>query len=78
MNPGDRFIWLHSESDPKFGIECVAVAIRKDKLDYQFVGKDWGVFTMPLDWAVPKKHYSPEEISAIQKRRKRRRVAEKF
>lgn len=78
MKKGDKFIWLHSESDHRFGLECEVVAIRKDKLDYRFVGKEWGVFTMPLDWAVPKKTYSNEKISAIRKGQRRRRVAEKF
>lgn len=78
MKPGDRFIWLHSESDHRFGLECEVVLVRKDKLDYQFVGKDWGICTMPLDWAKSEKKYSQEEISAIRKAQKRRRFAEKF
>jgi len=78
MKTGDRFTWLRLESDHRFGLECEVVLIRVDKLDYQFVGKDWGVCTMPLEWAQSEKKYSPEEISAIRKRQKRRRVAEKF
>lgn len=78
MNKGDRFIWLHSESDSRFGFECEVVGVRGDKLDYKFVGKTWEVATMPIEWAKSEKNYSNEEISAIQKRRKRRRFAEIF
>ncbi len=78
MKKGDKFTWLHSESDHRFGLECEVLEVRGNLVDYKFVGKDWSSGTMPLDWAVPKKHYSPEEISAIRKGQKRRRFAEKF
>jgi hypothetical protein len=78
MKPGDRFIWLHRESDNSFGEECEVVAIRGDKVDFSYVNRpNWRSGTMPLDW-VNEKNYSPEEISEIRKRHKSRRFAEKF
>ena len=78
MTIGDKFTWLHSESDHRFGLKCEVVAVRGDVVDYKFVGKEWGESTMPLDWVQSEKKYSQEEISAIRKAHKRRRFAVKF
>ncbi len=76
MTKGDRFVWLHSETDHRFGEKCEVVAVMGDKVLYRFVDHpNWGEAIMPLDWVKAKKDYSPEEIEAIRKRRKRRRVA---
>lgn len=78
MKKGDKFTWLCLEADHRFGLECEVTDVRGDKVDYKFVGKNWSSATMPLAWVVPKRHYSPEEISAIRKGQKRRRLAERF
>jgi len=78
VKKGDKFIWLHSESDFRFGLECEVIEVRGSVVDYKFVGKDWSMATMPLDWTKSEKQYSPEEISAIRKGQRRRRFAEKF
>jgi len=75
---GDKFTWLRSESDSRFGLECEVIEVRGSVVDYKFVGKDWSMATMPLDWTKSEKQYSPEEISAIRKGQRRRRFAEKF
>jgi len=75
---GDKFTWLRSESDSRFGLECEVIEVRGSVVDYKFVGKDWSMATMPLDWTKSGKQYSPEEISAIRKEQRRRRFAEKF
>lgn len=75
MKPGDRFVWLHSESDHRFGEECEIIAIRGDKVDFKYVNRPkWRKATMPLEW-VNEKSYSPEEISAIRKLHRQRRFA---
>ena len=78
MKKGDKFTWLHSESDHRFGLECEVLEVRGALVDYKFIGKNWSSGTMPLDWTKCEKTYSPEEISAIRKGQKRRRFAEKF
>lgn len=79
MKKGDTFTWLVSESDVRFGEKCEVLAVWGDKIDFKFVERPaWRTVIMPMDWVIPKKHYSPEEISAIQKRQGRRRFAEKF
>jgi hypothetical protein len=79
MKKGDKFTWLHSESDHRFGLECEVIEVRGTVVDYKFVGHpSWSSGTMPLDWTISKKKYSPEKISAIRKRQRRQRFAEKF
>lgn len=74
MNKGDRFTWLHSETDHRFGEKCEVVAVRGDKIDYKFIDRpNWREATMPLDWAAAKKEYSEQQIAEIQKREKERR-----
>jgi len=78
VKKGDKFTWLARESDSRFGLECEVIEVRGSVVDYKFVGKDWSMATMPLDWTKSEKQYSPEEISAIRKGQRRRRFAEKF
>lgn len=78
IGPGDKFIWLHSESDHRFGEACEVIAVRGNKVDFKYINRpNWREATMPLDWVFGK-DYSQEEISAIRKRHKRHRFAEKF
>jgi len=78
MKKGDKFTWLHSESDHRFGLECEVLEVRGTLVDYKFVGKNWSSGTMPLKWTESEKHYSPEKISAIRKGQRRQRLVEKF
>ena len=73
IKAGDRFIWLHSENDHRFGETCEVVAVRGDKVDYKFVNRPtWKEATMPLSW-VNEKDYSQEEILEVRMRNKKRR-----
>lgn len=75
MEKGDRFVWLYMESDHRFGERCEVIAVRGDKIDFKFVDRPkWGSGTMPLDWAVPKKEYSEQQILEIRGRWKKRRI----
>lgn len=71
MTAGDKFTWLHSENDHRFGEECEVIGVRGDKLDFRYVNRPtWKTATMPVEWAKAKKDYSTEEISAIRKLKK--------
>ncbi len=79
MEKGDKFTWLHSESDHRFGLECEVLEVRETIVDYKFVDHPkWSSGTMPIEWTTSEKKYSPEKISEIRKGQRRQRLAEKF